>query len=273
MFSMSVSIYKSIMQVIVMMAFLSVTCIGARADEYQNLIDRDYLKLTYQDKEYGKLNYRLLRPDTVEAMGSYPLVVFLHGSGERGDDNTSQLVHGGSVFSDPVNKEKYPAYVVFPQCPEGRMWAATESPSSFMPGAGEYPETVEEHLVMELIDKLKADYRIDPKRIYIAGISMGGIGAYDLVCRHPEVFAGATVMCGAVDPDRLQKVGDIDFTIYHGAADPLIPVICGREAYLQLRKQGTPVTYIEFAGIGHECWTPAFNHPLFLARLFFKDEH
>lgn len=224
---------------------------------------QEYSRHMFVDSTGFEMPYRMLEPDTLRDGARYPLVLFLHGSGERGDDNESQLTHGASLFSDPVNMEKYPAFVLFPQCDESA-WTGRIDESFFMPGAKTPPESRSERNLMELIDTIASQNPVDTSRIYIIGISMGGIAAYDLACRHPEKFAAVVPICGAINPERLPEASKSRFLIFHGADDDEIPAICGREAYRALRKAGAQVDYIEFPGIGHECWNNAFNHPDFL---------
>lgn len=230
-------------------------------------VNDDYSRHVYVDSSKKTMPYRMLSPSVIESGKEYPLVLFLHGSGERGDDNEKQLLHGGAVFSNPANSDKYPAFVVFPQCKE-RAWTDRMAPRAFMPGAPVPPESKSEELVMGLVEELMSDYPIDRNRIYIVGISMGGIATYDLVCRYPEIFTAAVPICGAVNPERLSTAKDVKFMIFHGEEDEEIPSICSREAYKALNSVGTAVDYIEFSGVGHECWTSAFNYPSLLSWLF-----
>ena len=211
--------------------------------------------------------YRMLSPSEIESGKEYPLVLFLHGSGERGNDNEKQLAHGASIFSNPVNSDKYPAFVVFPQCKE-KYWTGKIDEQFFMPGSPVPPESKAEETLMELINHLIANNPIDKNRIYIVGISMGGIAAYDLVCRHPDIFTAAVPICGAVNPERLSDARNVKFMIFHGEEDDEVPSYCSREAYKALNSVGANVEYIEFAGIGHDCWSSAFNYPTLLSWLF-----
>ncbi len=211
--------------------------------------------------------YRLLTPEESQEGEKYPLVLFLHGAGETGDDNESQLANGASVFSNPVNRTEYPAFVVFPQCAK-RYWTSEISDQVFLPGAAVPEESPTEKGVMELVESLADSLPVDRDRIYIVGISMGAIGAYDLVCRYPDTFAAAVPICGAVNVDRLKDAGNVKFLIFHGDSDDEVPTICGREAYRTLKALGNDARYVEFAGAGHDCWSAAFNHPDFLPWLF-----
>lgn len=233
--------------------------------------NEEYQKCVYVDSNNTQLPYRMLKPENIKDGDKYPLVVFLHGSGERGDDNEKQLTYGASVFSNPANADKFPAFVIFPQCKE-KAWTDKISPEMFMPGSSTPPESKSEEAVMELIANVIENNPIDQNRIYIVGISMGGIAAYDLVCRYPSVFTAAIPICGAVNPDRLSDAKDVKFLIFHGEDDDEVPSFCSREAYKALSAAGADVDYIEFAGIGHECWSSAFNYPTLLSWLFSKSK-
>lgn len=230
-------------------------------------VNQEYAKCVFVDSLNNSMPYRMLSPEHIEDGKTYPLVLFLHGSGERGDDNEKQLSHGASIFTNPVNVEKYPAFVVFPQCKD-RAWTEKVDERTFMPGATTPAESRSEEMVMRLIDDLIKSYPVDQSRIYIVGISMGGIATYDLVCRYPDRFTAAVPICGAVNPERLSSAKNVKFMIFHGEIDDEIPSICSREAYKALNSIGASVDYIEFAGIGHECWTSAFNYPSLLTWLF-----
>lgn len=92
-----------------------------------------YEKDVFVSSTGDSLPYRMIRPESMKAGKKYPLVLFLHGAGERGNDNERQLTHGGQMFLNPVNREKYPAFVLVPQCPAGSYWAYTERPKSLFP--------------------------------------------------------------------------------------------------------------------------------------------
>ena len=230
-------------------------------------VNEEYTKHVFVDSLENSMPYRMLSPSEIESGKEYPLVLFLHGSGERGNDNEKQLAHGASIFSNPVNSDKYPAFVVFPQCKE-KYWTGKIDEQFFMPGSPVPPESKAEETLMELINHLIANNPIDKNRIYIVGISMGGIAAYDLVCRHPDIFTAAVPICGAVNPERLSDARNVKFMIFHGEEDDEVPSYCSREAYKALNSVGTNVEYIEFAGIGHDCWSSAFNYPTLLSWLF-----
>lgn len=231
----------------------------------------DYEKKTYTGKDGSVLLYRQLSPDSSKG-GKYPLILFLHGAGERGNDNEAQLIHGSGIFQSPANAEKYPAYVLFPQCPAGTTWAFDEQ-RSWSLAPYEIPADEPEAKMMTLLISLVKDFiashpDVNPKRVYVMGLSMGGIATYDITSRYPEVFAAAVPICGAVNPLKVKKAAGVHFSIYHGDKDSVVPVICSREAYKALKAAGAKVRYKEFAGCDHGSWNPAFNEPDFMSWLF-----
>lgn len=231
-----------------------------------------YERKTFVSEQGDSLHYRLLAPESVRQGDKYPLVIFLHGAGERGDDNEKQLTHGSQMFLNPVNREQYLAYVLFPQCPEDGYWAYPSRPESFE--SGKMPANPELTPVFnslkQLIDKYAARTDVDNNRIYIMGLSMGGMGTYDMACRYPDTFAAAVAICGSVNPSRLKAAKDVKWRIFHGDADNVVPVDCSRDAYRALKAAGADVEYIEFPGCNHGSWNPAFCLPDFMQWLFSK---
>ncbi len=233
----------------------------------------EYKKGEFVSSNDIKLPYRMLTPQNMEQGKKYPLVLFMHGAGERGNDNIKQLTHGAGLFTSPDNRENYPAYVLHPQCDTSKYWI-TESSSrqglSWEELFGLYPNGTTSVLsVKELVDNIVANNNIDKDRIYIIGLSMGGMATYDMICRYPGFFAAAVPVCGGVDTSRIKdNLGGVKVRIYHGDADSVVPCTLSREAYLAMKKAGVDVTLHEFRGVGHDSWNPAFNTPDFMEWLF-----
>lgn len=229
-----------------------------------------YERKVFVSPSGDSLNYRLLRPEQIKKGEKYPLVLFLHGAGERGSDNQKQLTHGSQMFLNPVNREKYPAFVLFPQCPEDGYWAYSQRPASFTPAGMQAEKVMPKAFqsVKALLDSYLAMPEVDKSRIYIVGLSMGAMGTFDIVARYPEIFAAAIPICGVVDPSRLAAAKDVKFRIFHGDNDDIVPVEGSRAAYKALRAAGADVEYIEFPGCNHGSWNPAFNYPGFMDWLF-----
>ncbi len=235
--------------------------------------NEEFSKHIFVNTENDSLNYRLLAPEKVKKGEKYPLVLFLHGAGERGKDNESQLLHGGTMFSNPANREKYPSFVLFPQCPPDVYWfmdkhfeQGFEKGNPFVKDA---PASSQTQLVMELLSDFIKKNPVDETRIYIMGLSMGAMATFDIVCRLPDRFAAAIPVCGGVNTERLHELKTkTKFRIYHGDVDNVVPVGLSREAYKTLKKTGKDVEYIEFYGVNHNSWHPAFNSPDFLSWLY-----
>ena len=222
------------------------------------------------------LPVRILTPLNFSMKKKYPLVIFLHGAGERGTDNEKQLFWGGSLFADSINRVKFPAIVVFPQCPAGQWWAAmkrVESKDSLGSWRihSDSPMTGPLQLVASFVDTLIASGRVDTRRVYIGGLSMGGMGTFDFIARRPDLFAAAFPICGGGDPDNILKARKkLPIWVFHGADDPVVPVGQSRLMVNILRQQNRPVTYSEYPGVQHDSWKNAFAEPELLPWLFSK---
>ena len=123
-------------------------------------------------------------------------------------------------------------------------------------------------ILKELLDTYLAMPQVDKRRIYIMGLSMGGMGTYDMTIRYPELFAAAIPICGTVNSTRLKAAKDVKFRIFHGDADNVVPVNGSRQAYKALKAVGADVEYFEYPGVGHVSWNQAFTQPDFMKWLF-----
>lgn len=228
-----------------------------------------FLKKQFTASNGYQLNYRVLYPLNYCPDQQYPVILFLHGAGERGADNEKQLVHGGTMFASYENQSKYPAIIIAPQCPEDIWWSQYTRPEK--PGDKRVypvstPITKPMAAVKELLDSYIAKGVVDTKRIYVNGLSMGGMGTFDIVLRFPKVFAAATPICGGANLERLTNFkGKTAFSIYHGAADSTVDVQFSRDAYEALQKAGVDVRYKEYPGVNHNSWDNAFAEPDYLS--------
>lgn len=218
----------------------------------------------FEGGEGKKLNYRLLKPLHYVATERYPLVLFLHGGGEKGDDNVSQLIHGMNDFSSDVNREKYPAFVVAPQCPKGASWAKIKD-ARLVPNA---EPTEPMQLVLELLDALSKEFSIDADRVYVTGASMGGYGAWYLGGRFPERFAAIAPVCGGGDELQAEKLARLPIWAFHGAADTGNDPAMSREMIAAIRRAGGNPLYTEYPGVEHNSWGITYSNPLFMTWLF-----
>jgi predicted peptidase len=218
------------------------------------------------------LPYRILYPQKYKKRKAYPVIVFLHGSGERGKDNELQLLHGGNLFLKKNIRKYFPAIVIFPQCPKDSTWARYHRhlktrELTFLPDPS---PTVPQTLVKELIDSLVDNGKVDTRRIYLGGLSLGGFGTYDMLSRYPDYFAAAFPICGAMDiPRFLERARNVPLWIFHGALDETVSPMYDRELYAALMTRGvTTVTYTEYPKDGHNSWDDAFAEPRLLPWLF-----
>lgn len=226
----------------------------------------DYRKKLYVNAEGDTLRYRLLKPVQIEKKELYPLIIFLHGSGERGNDNQKQLIHGTWLFQQKDNLAEYPAYVMAPQCPEGERWVEAPWDKKTLRMPDEPSKSLS--LVMEMMDILINTYPIDTERIYVTGLSMGGYGTWDLICRHPERFAAAVPICGGGDTGCAEFIKDIPLWAFHSADDPVVPVEQTRNIIAAIRSVGGNPNYTEYTHAGHGSWKPAYEEPELMPWLF-----
>lgn len=200
---------------------------------------------------------------------SWPVILFLHGSGERGDDGLLQTAVG---LGAAIRREaaRWPAIVVFPQAPADARWVGPAADAA-----------------MAALDATLREFRADPARVYLTGLSMGGHGAWYLAYRHPQRFAALAVVCGWVEPlpnlpapetvvppadgepfaALARRLARLPVWIVHGEVDPVVPVEQSRRAAEALRAAGGAVRYTELIGVAHNAWDPAYGSPALAAWL------
>lgn len=224
-------------------------------------------------RDNDTLPYRIMLPENYKPKKKYPVVLFLHGSGERGNDNELQLTHGWKFFADSIDRKNYPAIVVFPQCPANDSWAALTVNRNVQPTEfiflSDHPMNKPLSLVSQLMDSLYSSSSVDKKRIYIGGLSMGGMGTFDMLWRKPNFFAAAFPICGAGDSTKAVVYGkNFPIWVFHGGDDPAVNVNNSRRMVAELKKAGANVKYSEYVGVKHDSWNNAFSEPDLLPWLF-----
>lgn len=212
------------------------------------------------------LKYRLLKPAAQAANEKLPLVLFMHGAGERGNDNGAQLKNGVLAFAKPEARTKYPCFIVAPQVPNGQMWVDT--PWSLDKHTIPEKPTETMRLSMELLTALQKEFNIDAKRLYVSGVSMGGFGAWDAISRWPDVFAAAVPCCGGADEAKAPAIAKIPVWTFHGDKDGVVKTIRTRNMVAALKAAGGNPKYTEYPGVGHDSWNRAFVEPELLPWLF-----
>jgi len=221
-------------------------------------VTKVFKKKTYHDGEYS-LPYGIYVPKNYDCGELYPLLVFLHGAGERGCDNELQLTVALQKMFDDVTSPVYDAIVIAPQCPDEKQWVNVPF------NAGNYsvdetPESEELEAVCGIIRDCICDYNIDRNRIYMTGISMGGYGTWDMMCRHGNRIAAGMPVCGGADTAYARKLKYIPIRTFHGSEDGAVPTDGTRRMFAALKKAGSRViSYTEFDGMSHGIWDTVYS--------------
>jgi predicted peptidase len=193
------------------------------------------------------VRYRWFAPETEERL---PLVIVLHGSSGKGNDNLTHLITGNSVvgagwWATPRWQGDQPCFVLAPQCPAGEMWTRTASWTSPVHPLSPDPAPALADL-MGLLDELLAAHPIDPARVYLIGASMGGYGVWDWIVRAPDRFAAAIAICGGMPEGQAEKLRDLPLWIFHGENDGIVPVEESRRAFREILAAGGRPRYREY---------------------------
>jgi predicted peptidase len=188
-----------------------------------------------------RLNYWLYLPEGYgEADGPWPLMLFLHGGGEKGDDLDLVLKHGPpKLISEGT---QFPFIVASPQCPGDSRW----------------PAQIE--ALHALLDDLESEYDIDPDRVYVTGMSMGGYGTWALGCDRPGRFAALVPICGGGDRWRAKVLKEVPVWVVHGGKDTVVPPECSEEMVAALRKAGAEPRHTVYPEAGHDSWTETYEN-------------
>ncbi|MCP4592232.1 MAG: prolyl oligopeptidase family serine peptidase [bacterium] len=221
-------------------------CHGARLEPKGEQMGQDVetgfvtRSIDYEGQSY---RYAVYVPPGEPPASGWPAMLFLHGSGERGDDCVRQTMVGlpKTVRNHP---ERFPCIVVMPQCPLHRKW----DPSL-------------QGMALATLDAAEQEYRIDPDRIVLTGLSLGGYGTWAIGASHPQRFAALVPICGGGDPAKASSLARTPIWCFHGDADPVVPVEQSRKMVESVRAAGGDVRYSELPGVTHDSWTPAYEDP------------
>jgi predicted peptidase len=216
----------------------------------------------YRSPNGEQMKYLLFTPAESDAKKNYPVVLWLHGGGSRGE-KLSQIIaygdqHGPLFFAREENQKNFPCFIIAPLCPASRLWANPEA---------EKPST-ESRLVVEILAEIQTNFRVDPRRLYVLGISLGGYGVWDLIARQPGLFAAAIPICGGGNPGKGERMKTVPLWVFHGEKDDLVDVTESRKMVEAVRHAGGKVKYTEYPGVGHMAWEPAFREADLLPWLF-----
>ena len=195
------------------------------------------------------LSYWLFIPTDVSARSKngFPLLLFLHGGGERGNVN-SVKVHGPPMLLETGRAGTWPFITVSPSCPSGATWSASQ--------------------LLNLLDEAAAWLPVDEDRVYVTGVSMGGHGTWDMLLADPDRFAAAAPICGWSDPSRASLLVDLPIWVFHGDADTQVNWRNSSNMVDAIRAAGgTKVEFTLYPGVGHNCWTTTYNNDALYAWL------
>lgn len=231
----------------------------------------------YQKLSFGagaeQLGYRLLLPLDFDETQRYPLLLLLHGGGERGSDNEKQLTHGAKLFLESRNRGAFPAVILVPQCPEESYWAQVDIDRSHYPiGLDFHYEkgpTPPLNQVIKLLQSYLSKSFVDTNRVYIMGLSMGGMGTFEMLYRMPDVFAAAVPICGAGVPETVATYAkNTPLWVFHGAQDQVVGPNHSVEMVGALLNAGAHPEFTLYHHYNHNSWDGAFAEPELLPWLF-----
>jgi len=224
-----------------MMLMLSVAAVGVSRGEAPPA-DR----LTPHSEEFTvtravSVDYLLYLPDGYEsdATRKWPMVVFLHGAGERGDDLAKVKIHGPARYV--AEGKSYPFILIAPQCAERRWWDA--------------------QVIVELVERITRSYRVDPERVYLTGLSMGGFGTWSAAALAPDRFAAIAPVCGGGEPEAAAKLKNVPVWAFHGGKDPVVPVKFSQDMVDAINAAGGGAKLTVYPDAGHDSWTETYENP------------
>ncbi|MGV3707185.1 MAG: prolyl oligopeptidase family serine peptidase [Arcticibacter sp.] len=221
------------------------------------------------------LPYRILFPENFDSSRKYPVIFFLHGRGESGSNNEDQLKNGGTLFLKPNIKSQSPCVVIAPQCPADSYWSNvkirsdTAGKRSFSFRKKGKP-TKAMRLLVGLVDRIMEKPFIDSTQVYAGGLSMGGMGTFELLRRKQGLFAGVFAICGGDHVRNVKKYEDVPLWIFHGGKDDIVSPEFSERVAEKLKERGADVRFSLYPDANHNSWDPAFAEPDLLPWLFSK---
>ena len=188
------------------------------------------------------LNYLLYFPDEYESSRkNYPLVLFLHGAGERGDDLEKIKIHG--IPKRITEGEVFPFICIAPQCPEEGYWDRPEYVSS----------------LIALVNEVEVQHRVDSNRIYGTGLSMGGLGTLAMAIKEPNLFSAVIPICGGADMENIHRLDNLPIWLFHGDRDDVIPLDNSILIYQALRSRNQHILLTVYGDVYHDSWSQTYE--------------
>ncbi|HMO15525.1 MAG TPA: prolyl oligopeptidase family serine peptidase [Pirellulaceae bacterium] len=213
--------------------WLSVASISAQDAATNGLVGKEF-----ERNISVKLNYLLYLPEDYDQQDSWPLLLFLHGAGERGSNLDLVKMHGPPKLI--AAGKSFPFIVVAPQCAAGRWWEAYE--------------------LAALLDEIEEKYNVDKQRIYVTGLSMGGFGTWSLAAHQPQRFAAIAPICGGGEPITTRLYNHLPTWVFHGDKDEVVPLSRSENMVQALKRAGGKVKFTIYEGVGHDSWSETYTN-------------
>lgn len=269
MVSMKKSLTNTAMSKAILLAYLFLMAIAAGAQDLNSYEKHWFIQ------NGDTMPFRLLLPENYDARKKYPVVFFLHGRGESGRDNEKQLLHGAKLFLRDSVRQAFPAIVVFPQCSSLSYWSnVTATTSGQQNGKRTFffvadgPPSAAMHLLLSLTDHILQQYPVKKEQVYVMGLSMGGMGTFELVRRRPGIFAAAVPICGGAAPATATQLRKTKWWIFHGGKDDVVLPEFSQQMVMALRKAKASVQFTLYPNANHNSWDSAFAEPGLMPWLF-----
>lgn len=233
---------------------------GWAADKSLAPFEVKTLKYTGGEYQNEPIQYLVLKPENIKPGETYPLVLFLHGAGERGDNPAKALRHFPELMAKPSHRKQFPCFLIVPQCRTGKQWVEVPWGDKESTPLAKEPSAMLD-MATKVLDRSLKEFPIDKNRVYLTGLSMGGYGSWELAMRHPKPFAALAPICGGADETQAAKLKGIPIWVAHGDADTVVPVIRSRRMVASVKEAGGKIHYVEYPKVGHNSWTPAYTDP------------
>lgn len=258
--------------ILLVLTFLPFVIVDAQTEEGRCFIDRLFVSESGQ-----KLPYKIMYPDNFDPSHSYPLVLFLHGAGERGSDNQKQIIHGRQRFS--TDKDLNKAIFVAPQCPQEDYWVCIVRTNNLQEHSSrkfpfDAPISSSLLAVKELLDNIISLGFVDHDRVYGCGISMGAMGILDMTMRYPDFFAAVQPICGGVNLQRTHEYeGKTAFRFFHGLKDDIVLPKFSQDVCKILQDKEVESMIVEYPEANHNSWDSALAEPDFFTWMFSRNRN
>ncbi|MBQ8817967.1 MAG: prolyl oligopeptidase family serine peptidase [Clostridia bacterium] len=263
-------------RIICLLTLLAMLLLSLPMHIYANTVNVQEIfeKKVHVTEDGYKLNYRIYLPEDYSEEKEYPFILFFQGAGLKGNDNESQLNAGvQAMFTSSYGKVAQ-SIVVAPQCPllnpDTAKWVDVPNWVDGCSYSTELiPESVHMRAVVDLLGDIKENYSTDESRWYVTGLSMGGFATWDIIIRHPEMWAAAVPLCGGADYRKAELIKDMPIWTFHGLNDPTVPYQGTEKMVNTLKELGsTKIKYNPMANFGHNIWDAVYPTPTLYTWLF-----